>query len=91
VPEIIDPVFAKTSTKRSLSMTAYACFGLVFTKTLVYKFGHRRIRKRQRKGRRRKRQKTLAVEEKNRENSVARVTGEYLVGTGFSRRVVFTP
>jgi hypothetical protein len=36
VPEIIDPVFAKTSPKRSFSMTEYERFGLVFTK-----FGHR--------------------------------------------------
>ncbi len=40
VPEIIDPVFAKTSPKRSFSMTEYERFGLVFTKTRVYKFGH---------------------------------------------------
>jgi hypothetical protein len=40
VPEIIDTVFAKTSPKRSFSMTEYECFGLVFTKTRVYKFGH---------------------------------------------------
>jgi hypothetical protein len=41
VPEIIDTVFAKTSPKRSFSMTEYERFGLVFTKTRVYKFGHR--------------------------------------------------
>jgi hypothetical protein len=41
VPEIIDPVFAKTSPKRSFSMSEYDRFGLVFTKTLVYKFEHR--------------------------------------------------
>jgi len=40
MPKIIDPVFAKTSPKRSFSMTEYARFGLVFTKTPVYKFGH---------------------------------------------------
>jgi hypothetical protein len=40
VPEIIDPVFAKTSPKRSFSITEYEHFGLVFTKTRVYKFGH---------------------------------------------------
>ncbi len=40
VPEIIDPVFAKTSPKRSFSMTEYERLGLVFTKTRVYKFGH---------------------------------------------------
>jgi hypothetical protein len=40
VPEIIDTVFAKTSPKRSFSMTEYERFGLVFTKTRVYKFGH---------------------------------------------------
>jgi len=32
VPEIIDTVFAKTSRKRSFSMTEYERFGLVFTK-----------------------------------------------------------
>ncbi len=41
MPEIIYPVFAKTSPKRSFSMTEYERFGLVFTKTQVYKFGHR--------------------------------------------------
>jgi hypothetical protein len=40
VPEIIDTVFAKTSPIRSFSMTEYERFGLVFTKTRVYKFGH---------------------------------------------------
>jgi hypothetical protein len=45
VPEIIDLVFAKTSPKRSFSMTEYERFGLVFTKTRVYKFGHRKRRK----------------------------------------------
>jgi hypothetical protein len=40
VPEIIDLVFAKTSSKRSFSMTEYERFGLVFPKTRVYKFGH---------------------------------------------------
>ncbi len=40
VPEIIYPVFAKTSPKRSFSMTEYERFGLGFTKTRVYKFGH---------------------------------------------------
>jgi hypothetical protein len=40
VPEIIDTVFAKTSPKRSFSMTEYERFGLVFTKTRVCKFGH---------------------------------------------------
>ncbi len=39
VPEIIDTVFAKTSPKRSFSMIEYERFGLVFTKTRVYKFG----------------------------------------------------
>jgi hypothetical protein len=33
VPEIIDPVFTKTSPKRSLCMTENERFGLVFTKT----------------------------------------------------------
>jgi hypothetical protein len=45
VPEIIDPVFAKTSPKRSFSMTEYEHFGLVFTKTRVYKFGHKFVEK----------------------------------------------
>ncbi len=40
MPEIIDTVFAKTSSKRSFSMTEYERFGLVYTKTRVYKFGH---------------------------------------------------
>ncbi len=39
--EIIDLVFAKTSSKLSFSMTEYERFGLVFTKTRVYKFGQR--------------------------------------------------
>ncbi len=43
VPESIDPVFAKTSLKRLFSMTEYEHFGLVFTKTRVYKFGHRTL------------------------------------------------
>ncbi len=43
VLEIIDPVFAKTSPKRSFSMTDYERFGLVFTKTRVYKFRHSSI------------------------------------------------
>jgi hypothetical protein len=33
VPEFIDPVFAKTSSKRLFSMTENERFGLVFTKT----------------------------------------------------------
>jgi hypothetical protein len=33
VPEIIDPVFAKTSPKRSFCMTENERFGLVFVKT----------------------------------------------------------
>jgi hypothetical protein len=33
VPEFIDPVFAKTSPKRSFSMTENERFGLVFAKT----------------------------------------------------------
>ncbi len=40
MPEIKDTVFAKTSPQRSYSMTEYERFGLVFTKTRVYKFGH---------------------------------------------------
>jgi hypothetical protein len=43
VPEIIDTVFAKTSPKLSFSMTEYERFGLVFTKTRFYKFGHWKI------------------------------------------------
>ncbi len=42
MPEIIDPVCVKTSPKRAFSMTAYERFGLVFTKTQVNKFGHRK-------------------------------------------------
>ena len=41
MPEIIDPVFVKTSPIRSFSMTENKRFVLVFTKTRVYKFGHR--------------------------------------------------
>jgi hypothetical protein len=33
VPEFMDPVFAKTRPKRSLSMTETESFGLVFAKT----------------------------------------------------------
>ncbi len=33
MPEIIDPVFAKTSPKRSFCMTENERFGLVFVKT----------------------------------------------------------
>ena len=40
VPEIIDPVFAKTSPKRSFSLSEYERFGLVLMKTRVYKFRH---------------------------------------------------
>jgi hypothetical protein len=40
VPKILDTVFAKTSPKRWFSMTEYERFGLFFTKTRVYKFGH---------------------------------------------------
>ncbi len=39
VPEFIDPVFAKTSLKRSFSMTENERFGLVFA-NWVYKCGH---------------------------------------------------
>ncbi len=42
VPEIIDPVFAKTSQNARFLLSEYERFGLVFTKTRVYKFGHRR-------------------------------------------------
>jgi hypothetical protein len=41
VPEIIDPVFAKTSQNARFLLSEYERFGLVFTKTRVYKFGHR--------------------------------------------------
>jgi hypothetical protein len=41
VPEIIDPVFAKTSQNARFLLSEYERFGLVFTKTQVYKFGHR--------------------------------------------------
>jgi hypothetical protein len=40
VPEIIDPVFAKTSQNARFLLSEYERFGLVFTKTRVYKFGH---------------------------------------------------
>ncbi len=36
LPEIKDPVCAKTSPKRSFSMTEYERIGLVFMKTRVY-------------------------------------------------------
>ncbi len=45
VPKIIDTVFAKTSPKRSYSMTEYERFGFVFAKTRVYKFGHMKEKK----------------------------------------------
>jgi len=41
VPEIIDPVFAKTSRKRSILITENERLGLVFGKYWVYKFGRR--------------------------------------------------
>jgi hypothetical protein len=40
VPEIIDPVFAKTSQNARFLLSEYERFGLVFTKTRVYKVGH---------------------------------------------------
>ncbi len=40
MPEIIDPVFAKTSQNARFLLSEYERFGLVFTKTRVYKFGH---------------------------------------------------
>jgi hypothetical protein len=43
VPEIIDPVFAKTSQNARFLLSEYERFGLVFTKTRVYKFGHRSL------------------------------------------------
>ncbi len=43
VPEIIDPVFAKTSQNAHFLFSEYERFGLVFTKTRVYKFGHRSL------------------------------------------------
>jgi hypothetical protein len=39
VPEIIDPVFAKTSPKRSFCMTENERFGLVFVKTVSINSG----------------------------------------------------
>ncbi len=39
MPEIIDPVFAKTSQNARFLLSEYERFGLVFTKTRVYKFG----------------------------------------------------
>ncbi len=45
VPEIIDPVFAKTSQNARFLLSEYERFGLVFTKTRVYKFGHCAIRR----------------------------------------------
>ncbi len=33
MPEIIDPVFTKTSPKRSFSVIENECFGVVFAKT----------------------------------------------------------
>jgi hypothetical protein len=42
LPEIIDPVFAKTSQNARFLLSEYERFGLVFTKTRVYKFGHLR-------------------------------------------------
>ncbi len=46
VPEIIDTVFAKTSPNSS---TEYERFGLVFTKTRVYKFRHWKVEKEDKK------------------------------------------
>ncbi len=43
VPEIIDPVFAKTSQNARFLLSEYERFGLVFTKTGVYKFGQRSV------------------------------------------------
>ncbi len=40
VPEIIDPVFAKTSQNACFLLSENERFGLVFVKTWVYKFGH---------------------------------------------------
>ncbi len=39
VPEFIDPVFVKTSPKRSFSITENEHFGLVFTKTMSINSG----------------------------------------------------
>jgi hypothetical protein len=39
MPEIIDTVIAKTSPKRSFSMTEYERFGLVFAKTVSINSG----------------------------------------------------
>jgi hypothetical protein len=41
VPEIIDPVFAKTSQNARFLLSENERFGLVFVKNWVYKFGHR--------------------------------------------------
>ncbi len=40
VPEIIDPVFTKTSQNACFLLSENERFGLVFVKTRVYKFGH---------------------------------------------------
>jgi hypothetical protein len=40
VPEFIDPVFAKTSSKRSFSVIENESVGACFRKNWVYKFGH---------------------------------------------------
>jgi hypothetical protein len=44
VPEFIDPVFAKTSTKRSFSVIENERFWAYFRENGVYKFGHRSVR-----------------------------------------------
>ncbi len=43
MPEIIDPVFAKTSQNARFLLSENERFGLVFVKTRVYKFGHRSV------------------------------------------------
>jgi hypothetical protein len=40
VPEFIDPVFAKTSSKRSFLVIENECAGACFRKNWVYKLGH---------------------------------------------------
>jgi hypothetical protein len=61
VPEIIDPVFAKTNPKCSVLMTEYERFGLVSTKTRVYKFGHWREKEWSQIRRKRKQRRSLPI------------------------------
>ena len=41
MPEIIDPVFAKTKKKRSFSIEGKRAFWACFRENWVYKFGHK--------------------------------------------------